>query len=311
MKKLITIGLIALVCFVSLASLINNRTFSVVQNQNSEVHVQLTHIVEHIYTMTYFNITGAKYYRTVGNATLALQGNGTNPFYYSAGYYVSPAIDLGAYNNYFLTWVNVSYDTLNSSALTGHAQFSEDNITWSGWIELSGLPNVTGGFEIARYAQFYFNLTASANKLVTPHLYSLLIQFEETILNEVPDIENIETTRITAFIYNISCTVIDPDADLLNLTLRNATNDEIINSWDNIENGTASCYPITFTDYATAYVFYFEVTDGENTTSSPNFNITTENNPNHYAEPLDYLVVAICGCVVLSIAVINLSKKRF
>jgi hypothetical protein len=519
MKKIITIGLICLVCFVSLAALSNNPTFSAVQNQNSAVHINLTHQAEHIFGMDFFNVSNPQYLATTGNATLTLldgreagnytalysfkldanetsppggwsgdamvvnskdghnktcfvpnqmyqyfanQVNGTielwlwipdyqgsaehtltlladdsdagenksvaiqfryggnppetwdgiwvwnytvlggcntfmadliheswfhiqidfdchqyvsnynvtyngtqfGPYLYEYGYeaihtswlkidavgaqvsyidaidyswasgyyenrnlyldgdyayegsYVSSIIDLGEYNNYYLEYINLSYDTPSDSEIAVQAQFSVDNEMWSGWLPLIGLPNVTGGVEIGRYSQFMINLTASSDTFDTPELYDLLVQFEETVLNEYPSFADIAPANNSIGLgpdVPINCTILDADADLLNISLY--VNDTLINSASNCDNGSLYYY-LFHGNYSTTYTFYFELTDGENTTISDLYLFTTgdepeEEEPAIHAATVDDLFIAI-GAVgfVLLTAAANIRKRR-
>lgn len=244
------------------------------------------------------------------------RNNDTTPTYTTEGSYLSPALDLGEYNNYFVTYINLSYSLPDDSDIAGAAQFSEDNITWSGWLPFSGFPNVTVGFECGRYLQFYINLTAATDLLDTPELYSLLVELEETVLNEVPAFADISPANNSVGLnpdMPINCTILDADADLLNISLY--VNDTLINSASNCDNGSLYYY-LFHGNYSTTYAFYFELTDGENTTTSDLYLCTTgdepeEEEPTIQTATVDDLFIAI-GAVgfVLLTAAANIRKRR-
>jgi hypothetical protein len=227
------------------------------------------------------------------------------------GSYVSSVMDLGEYNNYYLEYINLSYTLPSDSEIAGQAQFSVDNETWSGWLPLGGLPNVTGGFETGRYCQFMVNLTASSDTLDSPELYSILVQFQETILNEIPEISGIavsfdnETLEAT-----ISCIVFDPDADLLNVTLCLPLG-TVLQTFLNVANGTEIICDALACNYSTAYSFYFNASDGEDAVQSSLFGFKAgAEPPPETPEVVDYVpLYVLFGIVILGILVI-VGKSR-
>jgi hypothetical protein len=506
MKKLITIGLIALIFFVSFAALVNNPTFSAIQNQNSAMHVQLTHQAQHIYTVNCFNISNAQYLSTEGNDTLSLlanettqdylglysftgEVNGTPPddwtitvtgnatvevvenrtdhhkvvelyseagTYYAVmkntfadagvnkvelwvysdangdnvqiellhgttqviyiefdwgmslvytwsggsfenlqaitverwyhtridfsstsddydvyidgilkgvdrgyitpvdhvdkiqitgvgeiysnatayidavdygwaedyyvgrnndtggiheaeGSYVSPVLDLGAYNNYFIEYVNLSYIIPDDSDLAAYAQFSEDNVTWSGWLTLSGLPDVAIGFECGRYFQFYVNMSVSSDFFDTPALYSLLVQFEETVLNELPQLGDFavsfdnETLEATIAVY-----VTDPDNDTMNVTFCLPLG-TILQTFLDVGNGTVIVCDVLVCEYDSTYSYYFNVSDSEDSVQSSLFSFQTEAEPEEPEPATDFVpLYYVFGILIFGLIVLGL-----
>jgi hypothetical protein len=201
--------------------------------------------------------------------------NGTYPqtIGYTIGSYISQIYDLGNYSNYFINFVNISYILPGDSELEASAQFSVNNINWSGWLPLGSLPNQTVNAEMGRYIQIMFNLSASID-YQTPSLDYFLIEFESLIANEIPSVQDILTLKITDLYYFISCVTMDQDDNALNVTLYNATNDSIIKMWNNVGNNSVCACFLNFTSYM-EYEFYFEISDSENITSSENFSIIT------------------------------------
>jgi len=211
-----------------------------------------------------------------------------NESYVTAGSYISPTIDLGVANNYFYNSLTSYVDIPSDSDLDLQTRFSFDNITWTGF---SSTPlNYTVGAEIARYTQFLLNFTASSDFLETPAFFGLDINWTGTVLNEYPSIEDIAPANNSINLNRavpINCSVFDADSDLMNVSLY--VNDTLVNSASNCANGSFFYY-LFHGNYSTTYAFYFEVSDGENTTISSLYLFSTE----------DALILPIIGDITVT-----------
>jgi hypothetical protein len=277
--------------------------------------------VDHLDTM---QITGVG--ETYGNATAYIdavdygwaddyyvgRNNDTGGIHEADGSFISPILDLGAANNYFITHINLTYTTPDDSELAGAAQFSEDNVIWSGWLPFSGLPNVTVGFECGRYFQFYINMTASSDTFDTPELDSLLVQFEETVLNELPQLGTIQVAFDNETLEAmISVYVTDPDNDTMDIFLCLPLGDIIANQ-TTVINGTIVQF-IVICEYDSAYEYYLNVTDSEDSTQSSlfGFSVKAPEVPTaRTAGITDYLIVIFGLCLVVMIGTANIPKRK-
>jgi len=72
MKKLATFTLIALLLCIALGAFSNSTIYQTMPIQNNAIRTALTHDVEHIYQMNFFDVVGSQYLQTAGNDTVTL-----------------------------------------------------------------------------------------------------------------------------------------------------------------------------------------------------------------------------------------------
>jgi hypothetical protein len=235
--------------------------------------------------------------------------------YLPTGSYVSPVLDLGCDSFYFhnvTTYCNIPSD----SDLDLHASFSEDNVTWSGFMSIP----LNWSAEMAstyRYAQLYFNFTASTDFLETSEVLGLAIFYTETMLNELPQLGDIlvtfdnETLQAT-----ISCLITDPDNDTMDIFICLSLGDIIANQ-TTLANGTIVSF-VYQCEYSSSYQFYLNVTDSEDSVQSSLFGWSTGAEPEEppvtptiYADLYDYATLGTVLLLSISfLAVLHLRKFK-
>ena len=197
-------------------------------------------------------------------------------YYTTSGSYVSPVLDLGVANNYYYNTLTCYVETPGDSDIDLETSVSLDNISWTGF---SPTPlNCTFNFEMARYVRFFLNLTASSDLLETPMFRELNLSWTETILNEMPQLGTISVAFDNDTMQaNITCMVTDPDNDTMDVYLCLLLGTLVANQ-TSVLNGTIMSFVLTC-EYDSAYEYYINVTDSEDSVQSSVFGFTTGAEP--------------------------------
>jgi hypothetical protein len=230
--------------------------------------------------------------------------------YDSEGSYVSLIEDLGLANNYFYDTLTCSANTPGDSLLTLKVRLSTDNVTWGSYYSFPF--NVSIKTEVGmRYLQFLLNFTASSDSLESPEFFLLELNWTETIANEYPQIGDIGITfdnnTMTA---TISTLITDPDNDTLTVFLCLLLGDILMNQ-TGIINGTIVEFNVTC-EYETAYEYYLNVTDSEDSVQSSTFEFVTGPEPEPEEEPqalIDFRVILVSFSCIAVLGLLALGKR--
>jgi hypothetical protein len=230
------------------------------------------------------------------------------------GYYLSPILDLGVASNYYYTTLCCYASIPALAGLVFDMRFSTNLSVWTAFSSFS--LNDTINAAHTRYIQFCLNFTSTTSQNDTPAFDLFILDWIETVLNEYPQLGDIsiafDNETLTA---TISTLLTDPDNDTMDIFLCLLLGDVVMNRTE-VANGTIVEFNITC-EYSTAYEYYLNVTDGEDSVQSSTFGFTTGAEP-IIPPPLeaptasieDYLVLIVGVGAILLIGASNIGSRR-